>query len=68
MDKDFTVHGFRSSFRDWAAETTNFPRDVCESALAHSIGGEVELSYKRTDFLEKRFLLMNEWASYVKSA
>lgn len=68
MDKDFTVHGFRSSFRDWAAETTNYPRDVCESALAHSIGGEVELSYKRTDFLEKRFLLMNEWASYVKSA
>lgn len=65
MKKDFTVHGFRSTFRDWAAETTNFPRDVCEAALSHAIGGDVELSYKRTDFLERRFLLMEEWASFI---
>ncbi len=65
MGKDFTVHGFRSTFRDWAAETTNYPRDVCESALSHATGNSVELSYKRTDYLDKRYKLMQDWADYI---
>lgn len=65
MRKTFTVHGMRSTFRDWAAENTNYSRDVCEAALAHALGTDTELSYKRTDFIEKRFELMEEWASYV---
>jgi integrase len=60
---DKTVHGFRSSFRDWAGEETQFPREVCEAALAHLVGG-VEGAYRRGDALEKRRDLMNAWASY----
>jgi integrase len=60
---DKTVHGFRSSFRDWAGEETQFPREVCEQALAHLVGG-VEGAYRRGDSLEKRRDLMNAWASY----
>lgn len=60
-----TVHGFRSSFRDWAAETTNVQGDVVEAALAHSIKNKVEAAYRRTNYLEKRRLLMNAWASYL---
>jgi len=56
-------HGFRSSFRDWVAETTNTPHDVAETALGHVIGGAVERSYRRTDFLEQRQVLMERWAS-----
>jgi integrase len=59
-----TVHGFRSSFRDWAAEQTDVPREVVEACLAHAIGDEAELAYKRTDFLEKRRELMEAWARY----
>jgi integrase len=59
----FTVHGFRSSFRDWAGEETHFPREVCEAALAHVVGG-VEGAYRRGDALEKRRDLMAAWASY----
>jgi integrase len=59
-----TVHGFRSSFRDWAAESTNFPSEVCEHALAHSLPDKVEAAYRRGDLLEKRILLMQAWASY----
>jgi integrase len=59
-----TVHGFRSSFRDWAAEQTAYPREVCEMALAHSIPNKVEASYRRGDLLEKRRRLMEEWARY----
>ncbi len=58
-------HGFRSSFRDWCAEATDTPREVAETALAHSTGGKVELSYRRTDFLEKRRVLMERWANHV---
>jgi integrase len=59
-----TVHGFRSSFRDWAAETTNFPNEVCEMALAHAIGDKTEAAYRRGDLFEKRRKLMEAWAKY----
>ena len=65
---DLTVHGFRSTFRDWAAERTNFPREVVEMALAHRIGTEVELAYRRSDLFEKRRLLMARWAEYCAAA
>jgi integrase len=58
-------HGFRSSFRDWAAERTNFPRDVCEAALAHVVTDRVEAAYKRTDHFEKRRALMDSYAKFV---
>ncbi|HVC37761.1 MAG TPA: site-specific integrase, partial [Gammaproteobacteria bacterium] len=61
---DLTVHGFRSSFRDWAAEETNFPRHVCEQALAHTIGDKVEAAYRRGDLFQKRRLLMVAWAKH----
>jgi integrase len=61
----FTVHGFRSSFRDWAAETTGTPGDVVEAALAHTIANKVEAAYRRTNYLEKRRPLMDAWASYL---
>ncbi len=60
---DLTSHGFRSSFRDWAAEETNFPTEVVEMALAHTIGNKVEAAYRRGDLFEKRRLLMDQWAS-----
>ena len=60
----FTVHGFRSSFRDWGAETTNFPNEVMEKALAHTIKNESEAAYRRGDLLEKRTKLMHTWANY----
>lgn len=61
---DITVHGFRSTFRDWAAEKTDFPREIIESALGHSLGNAVELAYFRSDILEKRRLLMDTWGAY----
>src|SRR5262249_57904561 len=61
---DITVHGFRSSFRDWAGESTNFAREVCEAALAHATGDRVEQAYRRGDALEKRRRLMEAWADY----
>lgn len=61
---DITVHGFRSTFRDWCAESTNFAREVCEHALAHSLPDKVEAAYQRGDLLEKRAQLMNAWASF----
>ena len=57
---DITAHGFRSSFRDWAAEKTRFPRDVCEAALAHVVKNKTEAAYFRTDLFEKRRALMND--------
>lgn len=63
--KPFTVHGFRSSFRDWCAEITNHPRELAEMALAHTIGSEVERAYLRSDGLERRRELMEDWAAYV---
>lgn len=64
---DATVHGFRSSFRDWAGERTNFAREVVEVALSHTIGDETERAYRRGDALEKRRKLMEEWAHFVGS-
>jgi integrase len=61
---DLTVHGFRSAFRDWAAERTHFPREVAEMALAHAIGDKVEAAYRRGDLFEKRRKLMQEWARF----
>ena len=61
---DATLHGFRSSFRDWCGEQTNFPREIAEAALAHRVGDAVELAYRRGDALEKRGRLMNAWADY----
>jgi integrase len=60
-----TVHGFRSSFRDWAADKTDVPREVVEACLAHAVGDVAELAYKRTDFLEKRRALMTKWMSFL---
>jgi integrase len=59
-----TVHGFRSAFRDWAAECTHFPNEVCEAALAHVIENKAEAAYRRGDLFEKRRKLMEAWASY----
>lgn len=64
MDAGVTVHGFRSSFRDWVAEATNTPGEVAEAALAHTVPSAVERAYKRTDFFEKRRKLMDAWAAY----
>jgi integrase len=61
---DLTAHGFRSTFRDWAGEATNFAREVAEAALAHTVGDDVERAYRRGDALEKRRKLMEAWASY----
>lgn len=64
---NYTVHGFRSTFRDWAGDETHFSRDVAESALAHQIGNEVERAYRRADALVKRRELMAAWASHCLS-
>ena len=61
---DLTAHGFRSTFRDWAAETTNYPREVAEMALAHAVENKVEGAYRRGDLCEKRRRMMEEWAKY----
>jgi integrase len=59
-----TVHGFRSTFRDWAAECTDFANEVCEAALAHTIRNKVEAAYRRGDMFEKRRRLMQQWATF----
>ena len=63
----FTVHGFRSTFRNWAADKTTYPREVCEHALAHQLPNKVEAAYLRSDLLEKRRALMHDWAVYCES-
>ncbi len=60
-----TVHGFRSSFTDWAAETTDFPKEVADKALAHKLSNQVEAAYRRTDFFDKRRDLMAHWAEFL---
>lgn len=60
----YSVHGFRSTFRDWAGEATTFPESVAEAALSHLVGSEVERAYKRGDVLEKRRKMMESWAGY----
>lgn len=68
MDVDATVHGFRSTFRQWAGEQTNFPREVCEHALAHQLPDKVEAAYQRGDLFTKREKLMAAWADYCSKA
>lgn len=60
-----TPHGLRSSFRDWAAECTDVPREIAEFALAHVVDDEAELAYRRTDYFERRRKLMEDWAEYL---
>ena len=59
-------HGFRSSFRDWAAEKTDHPREVIEAALAHVVQNKVEAAYARSDLFERRRLLMDDWSEYLR--
>jgi integrase len=61
---DLTTHGFRSTFRDWAAETTNYSREVAEMALAHAVGDKVEAAYRRGDLFLKRRRLAEDWGAY----
>ena len=70
MGRDgLTVHGFRSTFRDWATECTNFANEMVEMALAHAVGDKVEAAYRRGDMFDKRRKLMDAWAAYcAKSA
>lgn len=68
MKVEATVHGFRSSFRDWAAECTGYAHEVCEMALAHVIGNKAEAAYRRGDLFEKRRRLMEEWARFCEGA
>lgn len=65
---DITRHGFRSTFRDWANDCTQYPRDLCELALAHDERDQTEAAYSRSDFLEKRRTLMAEWARFCLAA
>ena len=64
---DVTVHGFRSTFRDWAAERTNYPSEVVEMALAHAVGNKVEAAYRRGDLFEKRRRLMADWCTFCNT-
>src|SRR5262249_23035061 len=64
MGRSVTAHGFRSTFRDWAGECTNFPREVVEQALAHAIESKVEAAYRRGDLFEKRRRLMDAWVAF----
>lgn len=67
MNIDITVHGFRSAFRDWAAECTGYAHEVCEMALAHTIGNKAEAAYRRGDLFEKRRRLMQDWALFCEA-
>jgi integrase len=67
-DSDATVHGLRSTFRDWAGETTGHPREVIEHALAHQLKDKAEAAYARGTQIEKRRKLMQDWADYVASS
>ena len=64
MKREEVPHGFRSTFRDWAAERTNYPREVAEMALAHAIGDKVEAAYRRGDLFDKRRRMMRDWGKF----
>ncbi len=68
MGLGVTVHGFRSAFRDWVAEQTDYSGEIAEAALAHTVSNKVEAAYRRTDFLDKRRLLMRDWAAFCKAS
>ena len=63
-----TVHGFRSSFADWAAEQTDTPKEIVEKALAHKVSNAVEAAYRRTDFFDKRRVLMEAWGEFAAAS
>jgi integrase len=65
LRQKYTVHGFRSTFRDWVHEETDYQREIAELALAHQVGSEVERSYRRGDALDKRRKLMEDWSAYL---
>ena len=65
---ELTAHGFRSSFRDWAAERTGFPAEVAEMALAHAVGDKVEAAYRRGDLFQKRRQLAEAWAKFCATS
>lgn len=65
LRQGFTVHGFRSSFKDWSIEQTDYPNELSEQALGHIVGNSVERAYRRTNMLEKRKILMNDWSSFL---
>jgi integrase len=64
---ELTAHGFRSAFRDWTAETTGYPTEIAEMALAHAVGSKVEAAYRRGDLFEKRKRMMDDWATYCST-
>lgn len=66
LGEPYTPHGFRSSFRDWVSEETNHPSDVAEAALAHTVANKVEAAYRRGNLLEKRRVMMADWAAYLE--
>jgi integrase len=65
MKSGYTVHGFRSAFRDWASERTSFPREICEAALAHMVRDKTEAAYRRGDLFDKRRELVSLWALFI---
>ncbi len=65
---DVTTHGFRSTLRDWCAEATNYAREVAEAALAHTLGDKVEAAYRRSDLMQKRHQMMEDWGAYCARA
>jgi integrase len=65
---DAVPHGFRSTFRDWAAEQTSYPNEIRKAASGHAVGDQVQAAYQRTDLLEKRRRLMNDWANFLDQA
>ena len=67
LEVNAVPHGFRSTFRDWAAERTTYPNEVAEMALAHAVGNKVEAAYRRGDLFEKRLAMMDEWAEFCSS-
>jgi integrase len=64
LEVNAVPHGFRSTFRDWAAERTTYPNEVAEMALAHAVGNKVEAAYRRGDLFEKRLAMMDDWADF----
>jgi integrase len=65
MKVEAVPHGFRSTFRDWAAERTSYPHEACEMALAHTVANKVEAAYRRGDLFEKRRRMMGDWADFL---
>lgn len=68
MKVEVTVHGFRSTFKDWASERTAYPNELSEMALAHVVAGKVEAAYRRGDLYDKRVQLMDAWAEFIDTA